>query len=466
MHIENIINGLLTDREFSKKISAYLEEEYFTTDTEKIIVRKITDFQEKYKKIPSPADVKLLVENDMNLTEGETQDALNYIKTAVALERPNSDMLFAETEKWAQQRAIENGVLQCIDIMKEHPEKAGLMPDIMKKALSVSFTTSLGHDFFRDAPKRYEFYTAEDEIIKTDVELLNQALGGGFRRKAIYVFMGRTNIGKTLWLCHIATALMKLGYNVLYVSCEMSEEMIGQRLDANLLNYIMEELGQQLPKKEYLSRVRSLYEKTEGKLKIKGYPTGTANANHLRAFLNECKLKDDFQPDVIIGDYLNIFASSRLPASAMQNPYLYVKAITEEMRGIADEFNVPFVTATQTNRGGSGKGKDTDMDDISDSFGLPMTADWMGAIIQNEELFAMQKYLLKTIKSRFADNIHKIYTMGVDRSHMKLMDLPDHEQELPVHIKDQLKLAAAKSKSEDDVEAVEQLLENFDFSEE
>lgn len=268
----------------------------------------------------------------------------------------------------------------------------------------------------------------------------------------------------TLWICHIATSLLMSGHNVLYVSAEMSEEMIGKRMDANLLDYTMDNLDIKLDKKEYFNKVKELYGKTTGRMKIVEYSPGACNALTLRNLLQEYKLKDSFVPDVVILDYLNLFGSFRLPSHAMQNSYLWVKSVAEEFRGLARELNFSCIAPTQTNRSGVDAGQDTDMGDTAESFGLPMTADWMGAIIQNDELFRLCKYLLKTLKTRFGENINEVLTVGVNRSHMRLYDLPEDQQELPLHVKDMLKQQAEEIKLKKDKEASEDLSMNFKFS--
>jgi len=465
-----IIKSLFESPTYFNKTIHHLTPELFDNDAQGVVVRKIKDYSELYKRQPKWADIKLLIKNDLNLNEGVTDEAIEFIDSCKGAEEVADDMLITESENWGKLRSLENAIMDSLKIMQDPKSNKGIIEDIIKQALRFGFAQTLGHDYFRDAPTQYEYYTTQDEVMPTEVESMNQSLGGGYRRKAIYVYMGRTNIGKTLWMCHEAAALMRKGYNVLYVSAEMSEEMIRTRLDANLLEFMTDELGMQLDKKEYFKKVRELYDKTTGRLKIKEYPSGTASANTIRALINDYKLKEGFVPDVIILDYLNIFASYRLPASAISNQYLYVKSVTEEMRGLGASFenggfNCAVISATQTNRGGSEAGVDTGMEDIADSFGLPMTADWMGAIIQNPELFKLCKYLLKVIKTRFGANNYEIYTVGVNRSHMKLHQLAESEQELPLHVKDQLKVEEATRYKKKNAEATEDVLARFTFEE-
>ena len=465
MNSSNIFTGLFNQAGYYRKVIAHLQEDFFD-DTEQLIFLKIKQYSDEYNRQPSAADIRLIIENDMDLTEGETDAALSYIKLTIKQELIDEELLFNETEKFAQNRAFENVLKQAVDTVMGDSDSEqttkGMLPELFRDALSISFSTSLGHDYFRDAPDRFEFYTNEEEIIKLDVDALNFALNGGYRRKSISVYLGRTNIGKTLFLCHIATALTRLGYNVLYVSGEMDENLIAQRIDANFLDMEMDDFNLEMDKKSYLKKIRNVYEKVSGKLKIKEYSAGACNALHLKNLLQEYKLKDGFEADVVILDYINLFSSFRLPATAMSNTYLYTKTVAEEMRGLAREFNFACVSATQTNRGGADAGSDTDMADTADSFGLPMTVDGLYAIIQNEELFKAGKYLLKVLKTRYGDNINEIYTLGVDRSHMRLQDLPEDQQELPQHIKDELTWQAQKTRDKKDREATEDIGMKFD----
>ena len=462
----NIFTGLLTQPSYYRSVIAHLVDDVFD-ESEKIVFNKIKQYSNEYNKQPTPADVTLLLKNDMDLTERETQEALEIVKTAKNLDQIDEELLFDETEKFVQNRSFENVLKQAVDIVVAGEDgktkiSKGMLPELFRNALAISFTTSLGHDYFRDAPNRYEFYTNEEEIIKLDVEALNKMLNGGLRRKSISIYLGRTNIGKTLFLCHHAASLIKNGYNVLYVSGEMDENLIAQRIDANLLDLQMDDFNLDLDRKDYLKRVRDLYGKVQGRLKIKEYSPGACNALHLKTLLQEYKLKDDFVPDVVILDYINLFSSYRLPAAAMSNTYLYTKTVTEEMRGLAREFNYSCISATQTNRGGADAGDSTDMSDTADSYGLPMTVDGLYAIIQNEELFKLGKYLTKVLKSRFGDNINEIYSLGVTRSHMRLHDLEEDQQELPQHIKDQLAYQAQKDREKKNTEATEDIGMKFD----
>lgn len=364
----DIFNGLLTQPDFYRSTIAHLSDDLFD-GAEQIVFNKIKDYSAQYNKQASPADIRLLLKNDMDLTEGETQEALELVKKSKNSDQIDSELLFVETEKFAQERAFENVLKKAVDTVVSGEDSKitkGMLPDLFRDALSISFSTSLGHDYFRDAPARWEFYTNEEEIIKLDVDALNTMLNGGLRRKSISVWLGRTNIGKTLYLCHMATALTRAGYNVLYVSGEMDENLIAKRIDANFLDMSMDDFNLELEKKTYLKKIRDVYNKVSGKLKIKEYSAGACNALHLKNLLQEYKLKDGFEADVVILDYINLFSSFRLPASAMSNSYLYVKTVAEEMRGLAREFNYSCISATQTNRGGADAGDSTDMSDTAD----------------------------------------------------------------------------------------------------
>jgi len=468
MNSENIFTGLFTQQNYYRKVIAHLQADFFD-EIEQIIFKKIKVYSDEYNKQPTGADIRLLIENDMELTEGETATALQYINKVKKLDQVDDELLFNETEKFAQNMAFENVLKQAVDLVMDDSNSdtdkkttKGALPDLFRDALAISFSVSLGHDYFRDAPDRYEFYTNEEELISFDVDAINAAFNGGLRRKSISCLLGRTNIGKTLWLCHMATSLTRLGYNVLYVSGEMDENLIAQRIDANFLDMPMDDFNLELDKKTYLKKIRNVYDKVSGKLKIKEYSAGACNALHLKNLLQEYKLKDGFEPDVIILDYINLFSSFRLPAAAIANSYLYVKSVAEEMRGLAREFNCACLTATQTNRGGAESGNETDMSDTADSYGLPMTVDGLYAIIQNEELFKLGKYLLKVLKTRYGDNINEIYTLGVTRCHMRLEDLPEDQQELPQHIKDELAWQTQKAREKKDREATEDIGMKFD----
>jgi len=450
MLIENIYRSLFKSSDYFRMVYPHLEDKYFTEVFHKKIFNKIKQYYESYSKQPNISDIKLLIESDSNISEQDSNDSYEFLDSLNHIEAVNDEkLLIKQTEEWCQQRALENAILESVEVLQNKKESKGSIEDKIKKALAVEFDVKIGMDLFMDAPKRYDSYLEKEETIPTDIELLNVALNGGFRKKALACLLGKTNVGKSLWLVHLACSFLKIGKNVLYVSAEMSESMITKRADANLLDVSLNEFTDVLDKKQYLSKIKELHSKTQGKLIVKEYATGSANANHIKNLLNEIQTKRGFLPDVVILDYLNIFSSSRLGAAAASNSYQYIKSIAEEFRGVAVMFDISIITATQTNRGGSSQGSDTDMTSTSESFGLPMTLDWMGAIIQTPELFEQNKYVLKVLKSRYNDNINAVYTIGVDRPKMKLINLEDSDQEIPIHIKDKLKQEQHKKDNEE-----------------
>ena len=447
MLIENMFEAMMAEPEFFSKVFPYLDSDYFVEDKHKIIHRIINQHVSKHGCSPTVKDVQLRISTNRAINEELTEDCVRYLDKIKAIEdKPNRELLYDECERWAKERALENAIYDSIKILKGKEEERGTIQGIMEKALAVSFGVQLGHNYFEDAMVRHEAYNQEEEFVPVRTEAINRLLGGGYTKKAMYLWLGRTNIGKTLILCDTAADLLRAGYNVVYFTAEMSDHRIAQRVDANVLDYNVKELGD-LEKKQFLNKLKNAYDKTEGQLYFKEYPTSTANSMHLKGYLDELKLKKGFIPDFIIVDYLNIFTSHRIPASRSMDSYGYIKAVTEEMRALCSMKDVGYpgqgiglITATQTNRGGSASTADTmSYTDTSESFGAPMTVDWQGGIIQTPELFEQGKYILKNLKSRFDDNINEIVTIGVDRSRMRLYDLPDDEQEIPIHIKDQMK---------------------------
>lgn len=459
MLIRNLFANIFETSSFFRVVIPHLEERYFYDNKQKIIFRKINDYHNKYARQPNYSDIKLLIESDTDITESETESCVEYLAEIKTCERvADEKLLIEQVEEFCQQRALELAILDSVEILQNKDKAKGGIEDKIKKALAVEFDVKIGMDYFKDAVSRYEKYVEEEEVLPTDNELINAALNGGYRRKSLILWMGRTNIGKTLILCHHAACFLKQGKNVLYISGEMSEDMITKRIDANLLDINMNEINKNLDKKMFLSRVKDLCLKTQGKLIVKEYPAGTANANHIKNLINEVKLKRGFVPDVVILDYLNLFGSSRLKSEASANSYHYIKSVAEELRGVAVTFNLAMISATQTNRTGSQQTSDLNMETAtSESYGLPMTVDAMIGIVQTPELFEQNKYVIKLLKSRFNDNINAVYTIGVDRPHMRLINLNESQQEIPLHIKDSLK---RQQREEEERE----ISEGFDFS--
>lgn len=447
MLIENIFNSLLKSANFYTVVYAHLNERYFSDTEHNIVFKKIKQYTEKPVPVgkkgirqPTITDIKLLIDTDNSISESDTELCYQFLDSLKTIDKVSDEsLLIKETEAFCQSRALELAILDSVEIIQDPKKAKGAIEDKIKSALAVEFDVKIGMDFFGDAPLRYEKYIEEEDVIPTDIELINAALNGGWRRKSIHLLLAGTNVGKTLVKCHFAAAGLSKGYNVLYISGEMSEDAISKRIDANLLDIAVNDFNKTLNKKVYLSKIKELYGKTQGKLVVKEYPTGQANANHIRNLLNELKQKRGFVPDIVFLDYLNIFSSSRLKSDAAIQSYQYIKHVVEEMRALATEFNFALVSSTQTNRSGQKAGTETDMTNTSDSHGTNMTADAIMALISSEELFAANKFIFKILKSRFLDNIGACYTVGVDRPKMRLVNLDESEQEIPLHLKDQLK---------------------------
>ena len=439
MLLENLFYHLLKNSDFFRIVFPHLIKNYFVETSHQIIFDKIKEYNDKYNKIPSRNDIKLLLETDTNISESNTELCYDFLKSLSKIEEINDvQMLIKQVETWCQNRALEIAILDGVEIIQNKKESKTLIKDKIEKALAVEFDVKIGMDFFKDAAARYDKYIMEEEVIPTDIEKLNELLNGGFRKKSIHCFNGRVNIGKSAILCSLASCFLKQGRNVIYISGEMSEEMISKRIDANLLDIAVNDLNKNLDKKVYLSKIKEIFSKTQGKLIVKEYPTGSANSNHIANLLNEIKIKRGFTPEVLILDYLNIFGSSKLNANAALNSYQYVKSIAEEMRGIAVNFDLAFITATQINRSNFNN-NDLDMTSTSESIGLAATMDFMAGIIQPPELFEQRKYLFKNIKSRFDSNINQVVTVGIDYTKMKLLNLDDQQQEIPLSVKDKLR---------------------------
>ena len=451
MLLTNLFYHLVNDSDFFRIVYPHLNDDYFIEKNHKVSFNKIKEYYEKYGKKPSINDIKLLIETDNSVTEKDSEDAYEFLANLKKIEKVDDiKLLIKQVESWCQSRALELAILEGVEIIQTGKTK-GSIKDKIEKALAVEFDVKIGMDFFKDAPARYDKYIMEEEVIPTDIEMLNILLNGGFRKKAIHCFNGRVNIGKSAILCSLASCFLKQGRNVVYISGEMSEDMISKRIDANLLDIPVNNLNKNLDKKVYLSKIKEIFSKTQGKLIVKEYPTGSANSNHISNLLNEIKTKRGFTPEVLILDYLNIFGSSKLNANASLNSYQYVKSIAEEMRGIAVNFDLAFITATQINRSNFNN-NDLDMTSTSESIGLAATMDFMAGIIQPPELFEQRKYLFKNIKSRFDSNINQVVTVGIDYNKMRLTNLDDQQQEIPVYMKDKLKQSANTSTDDFDFE--------------
>lgn len=419
-----IIRNLCINEEYTRMVIPFIKREYFE-GVSRNVFDDIVKFVNKYNKLPTSET--LLIELD---SSSNYEEAKNILKGDIDV--VEKDWLVDRTEGWCQDRALHLAVLDSIEIINgSHKELSkDAMPDLLTKALAVTFDTSVGHDYIDDAESRFEFYNATEERIPYDLSYFNQITKGGLPRKSLSVILAGTGVGKSLFMCHQAAAAMSMGKNVLYITCEMAEEKIAERIDANLLNVDIAKLDT-LEKDNFINKVNKISAKTQGKIIVKEYPTATAHTGHFRALLTEIKLKRKMVPDIIFIDYLNICASARMKGMGGSiNSYTYIKSIAEEIRGLAVEFNVPIVTATQVNREGFDS-SDVDLTNTSESFGLPATADLMFALISNEELEGLNQIMVKQLKNRYND-IGKLkrFVIGVDRAKMRLFDVEERAQSL------------------------------------
>ena len=427
---QTILRNLIRNDDYMRKVLPFLLREYFTDVTEKIIYDEISSFANTYNSTPTVEAIGLAIKEKRNLTDEQVEGSLAYLEEIRKdTEQPKIEWLVDKTEKFCQEKAIYNAVLNSISILdgKDKTHDKGAIPKILSDALAVSFDSSIGHDYLEDSDERFEFYHRKEERIPFDLDYFNKITKGGLPAKTLNIALAGTGVGKSLFMCHVAAGCMSQGKNVLYITMEMAEEKIAERIDANLLNVSVDDL-MELPKDMYDRKVQRVREMTTGKLIIKEYPTASASSTHFRTLLNELNLKRNFVPDIIFIDYLNICCSSRLKAGANVNSYTYVKAIAEELRGLAVEFGVPIVSATQTTRSGY-TSSDPGLEDTSESFGLPATADLMFALISSEELEALNQIMVKQLKNRYSDPTHhKRFVLGIDRSKMKLYDVEQDAQ--------------------------------------
>ena len=425
---QTILKNLIQNEPFTRKVLPFLKSEYFTESDEKVVFKEIQQYFLKYTKPPTTEALLINLDNNTSINENE----LKMSKTVIGQfdkETTPMDWLTEETEKWCKDRAIYIAVMDSIEVIdKKSQRSTGEIPELLKDALSVSFDTNIGHDQIEDADDRFEFYHTEEEKIPFDLEYFNKITKGGLPNKTLNICLAGTGVGKSLFMCHMASAGLMMNKNVLYITLEMSEERIAERIDANVLNIPMKELPD-LSKKMFSKKVDKISAKTKGKLIIKEYPTASAHVGHFRHLLQELEIKKDFRPDIIFIDYLNICASHRIRAGSGANSYTLVKSIAEELRGLAVEFDVPIMSATQTTRSGYGS-TDIGLEDTSESFGLPATADMMFALITSEELEELDQMVVKQLKNRYNDpTVFKRFVIGVDRSRMKLYDCEQEAQE-------------------------------------
>jgi len=430
---QTILRNLITNEDYLRKSLPFLKDEYFTDRSEKAIFNEIVSFTNTYNSTPSVEALTLAIKEKRNFTNDEVEKCETYLQeieqSTKTEQKTDNNWLIDKTEKFCQEKAIYNAVLNSISILdgKDKTNDKGAIPKILSDALAVSFDNSVGHDYLEDSDGRFEFYHRTEERIPFDLDYFNKITKGGLPTKTLNIALAGTGVGKSLFMCHVAAGAMSQGKNVLYITMEMAEEKIAERIDANLLNVSIDDL-MQLPKDLYDRKVKRVKEMTTGKLIIKEYPTASASAVHFRTLLNELNLKRNFVPDIIFIDYLNICCSSRIKAGANVNSYTYVKSIAEELRGLAVEFGVPIVSATQTTRSGF-TSSDPGLEDTSESFGLPATADLMFALISSEELEALNQIMVKQLKNRYSDpTAYKRFVLGIDRSKMKLYDVEQDAQ--------------------------------------
>ena len=424
------LSNLLGNEDYAKKVLPFIKTDYFDVREEKIIFEEISNFVEKYKKVPTQTSLEIEVGERKDLTETEHNKIVEIIKT-LNPDEVDMDWLVDTTEKFCKDKAIYNAIVEGISIIdgKDKNKTPDAIPSILTEALSVAFDNRVGHDYLADSDSRYEFYHKVEERIPFDLDYFNKITKGGLPPKTLNIALAGTGVGKSLFMCHMAANCLNQGKNVLYITLEMAEERIAERIDANLMNISMEDLHD-LPKKMFDDKIAKIIKQTSGKLIVKEYPTASANTNHFRGLIKELAIKKSFKPDIIFVDYLNICASSRFKGGTNINSYTLVKSIAEELRGLAVETNVPIMSATQTTRSGF-VSTDIGLEDTSESFGLPATADLMFALISTEELDDLNQIAVKQLKNRYNDpTVNKRFILGIDRAKMRLYDVDMKEQNL------------------------------------
>jgi len=424
-----ILSNLIYNEKYTRKVIPFLKSDYFTTKSHKVIFLEIHEYVGNYNALPSLNALGIECQERTDLSEDQFKDIMEVL-SALSKEETDFDWIVDTTEKWCQERAIYLSLMESVKIADGQDEKRdkGAIPQILSDALGVSFDQHVGHDYLQNYQERFDFYHKKESKIPFDLEFFNRITKGGIPNKTLNIALAGTGVGKSLFMCHVAASVLLQGKNVLYITLEMAEEKIAERIDANLLNVPIQKLPE-LPHVMYENKINKLMKKTKGKLIIKEYPTASAHVGHFKSLLQELSLKRSIKPDIIFVDYLNICASQRYKGSIV-NSYTYVKAIAEELRGLAVEANVPIVSATQTTRSGYGS-SDVDLTDTSESFGLPATADLMFALISTEELEDQNQIMVKQLKNRYYDpTLNKRFVVGIDRSKMRLYDVDDAQKDL------------------------------------
>jgi replicative DNA helicase len=423
-----ILRNLLYNEQYLRKVVPFIKSEYFEDFNQKVVFEEISSFVQEYSQVATKEVLCIEIEKRQDINDSSFKEITNLVSS---LEDSTSEFqwLCDTTEKWCRDRAIYLALMESIHIADGQDQKKNrdAIPSILSDALAVSFDTHIGHDYLEDYEARYDSYHRKEDRIPFDLEYLDKITKGGIPNKTLNIALAGTGVGKSLFMCHFASSVLLQGKNVLYITCEMAEEKIAERIDANLLNVNIQEITD-LPKQMFESKVTNLAQKTQGTLIIKEYPTASAHSGHFKSLLNELALKKSFRPDIIFIDYLNICASERYRSGGTVNSYSYIKAIAEELRGLAVEANVPIVSATQTTRSGYGS-SDVELTDTSESFGLPATADLMFALISTDELEELGQIMVKQLKNRYNDgNVNKRFVVGIDRSKMRLYDCEQSAQ--------------------------------------
>ena len=441
-----ILRNLIHNEEYVRKVIPFIKADYFEDYNQKVVFEEIIKFVEEYNQPATKEVLCIETEKRQDINDTSFQEITQLI-SGLDDDPSEFDWLVNTTEKWCRDRAIYLALMESIQLAdgKDETKDSNAIPNILSDALAVSFDTHIGHDYLLDYEERYELYHKKENKIEFDLEYFNKITKGGLPNKTLNIALAGTGVGKSLFMCHVASSVLLQGKNVLYITMEMAEEKIAERIDANLLDVNIKDINE-LPRVMFENKVTNIAKKTQGSLIIKEYPTAAAHSGHFKALLNELLLKKSFKPDILFIDYLNICASSRYNKLGSVNSYSYVKAIAEELRGLAVEFNLPIVSATQTTRAGFGS-SDVDLTDTSESFGLPATADFMFALISTEELEGINQIMVKQLKNRYNDpTINKRFCLGIDRAKMRLYDveqnkggeLVDSGQE-PVDDKDKFK---------------------------
>jgi archaellum biogenesis ATPase FlaH len=427
----SILKNLIYNEEYTRKVLPFIKEDFFTDTTEKNVFKEVRGFIDKYKTLPTHEALVINFTESSKRTEEEVRSAVATLKDIDRNKDQPTDQLWLveQTEKFCQDKAIYNAIMESVSILDDSTgtKAKGEIPQLLTDALAISFDRNVGHDYVDDYQSRFDFYHKVESRVKFDLDLFNKITKGGLPLKTLNICLAGTGVGKSMFMCHMAASSIAQGLNVLYITMEMAEERIAERIDANLLNVSLSDI-ENISKQEYEKRFANLKSKTHGKMIIKEYPTAGASVLHFKSLINELKLKKNFKPDIVFIDYLNICASSRIKQGGSVNSYTYIKSIAEELRGFAVENNVPVVSATQTTRSGFSN-TDVGLEDTSESFGLPATADFMFALISTEELEQLGQIMVKQLKNRYSDpNSYKRFVVGVDRSKMRLYDAEQSAQ--------------------------------------